>query len=103
MDFEWDERKNRANIAKHGVGFATASRIFEGPVFTAVDERFDYGEVRENSIGMVNGVLVLVITHTDRAGRIRIISARPAQRAERTIYEEALRERIGSTRPSGAD
>lgn len=94
--FEWDDAKNEANIAKHGVSFATASRIFQGPVFTAVDDRCDYGEVRENSIGMVDGVLVLTVTHTDRKGRIRIISARPAKRAERKRYEEALRQRAES-------
>lgn len=88
--FEWDEAKNAANIAKHGVGFATASRIFEGPVLTAIDDRQDYGEIRSNSIGMVDGLLVLVVTHTDRGGRIRIISARPAKRAERRRYDEAL-------------
>jgi hypothetical protein len=90
--FEWDERKNAANVAKHGVSFATASRIFEGPVLTAVDERQDYGEVRHKSIGMVDGMLVLVVTHTDRQGRIRIISARPAKRTERKRYEEAIRQ-----------
>jgi uncharacterized DUF497 family protein len=102
MKFEWDERKNRANIEKHGVGFETASRIFDGPVFTAVDDRFEYGEVRENSIGMVDGVLVLVVTHTDRGGTIRIISARPAKHAEGTNYEKALRQGIEHERTGGA-
>jgi len=90
--FEWDDEKNAANIAKHGVSFATASRIFDGPIVTAIDDRRDYGEVRWNSIGMVDGVLVLVVTHTDRQGRIRIISARPAKRTERRRYDEALRQ-----------
>ena len=90
--FEWDERKNEANIKKHGVGFLTASRIFEGPVLTAADDRFDYGELRENSIGIIDGALVLVVTHTDRPGKVRIISARPANREERNRYEETLRQ-----------
>ena len=90
MQFEWDDAKNAANVAKHGVGFATASRIFEGPVLTAVDSRRDYGEVRSNSIGRVDGILYLVVTHTDRIGRIRIISARPAKRLERQRYDEAI-------------
>jgi uncharacterized DUF497 family protein len=92
--FTWDDAKNRTNIEKHGLSFATASRIFEGPVLTAIDDRFEYGEVRSNSIGAIDGVLVIVVTHTDRDGRIRIISARPAKRAERTAYEEALRQGI---------
>ena len=91
MIFEWDHAKNAANIAKHGIGLATASRIFEGLVLTAEDRRRDYGERRWNSIGCVAGVAILVVTHTDRQGRVRIISARPAKRAERTGYEEAIR------------
>ncbi|MGQ2908638.1 MAG: BrnT family toxin [Aliihoeflea sp.] len=92
MTFAWDEAKNRTNIAKHGLSFATACRIFEGPVLTAIDDRFEYGEVRRNSIGAIEGVLVIVVTHTDRDGTTRIISARPAKRVERNTYEEALRQ-----------
>ena len=88
--FTWDEDKNAANIEKHGVGFATASRIFEGFVLTAVDDRFDYGEVRKNSIGLIDGLLFLTVTHTDRDGATRIISARRAKRSERRRYEQAI-------------
>jgi uncharacterized DUF497 family protein len=91
MEFDWDEAKNAANIAKHGVGFATASRIFEGPVLTWSDEREDYGERREHSIGAVEGVLFLAVIHTERDGKCRIISARRANRRERERYEEAIR------------
>lgn len=94
MTFEWDDAKNRTNIEKHGLSFATASRIFEGPVLTATDDRFEYDEVRRKSIGAIDGVLVIVVTHTDREDRTRIISARPAKRAERNSYEEALRQGI---------
>ena len=94
MNFEWDEAKNRTNIAKHGLSFATACRIFEGPVLTAIDDRFEYGEVRRNSIGAIDGGLLIAVTHTDRDGTTRIISARPAKRVERNSYEEALRQGI---------
>jgi hypothetical protein len=90
MQFEWDEDKSAANVAKHGVSFAAAARIFDAPVFTALDDRRDYGEVRKNSIGQVDGILYLVVTHTDRDERIRIISARPAKRSERQRYDETL-------------
>ena len=96
--FEWDAAKDAANVAKHGVGFATAARIFEGPTLTAPDTRRDYGESRDNSIGTVDGVLYLVVTHTDRVGRIRIISARPAKRSERERHDEAIRERTDPRR-----
>jgi uncharacterized DUF497 family protein len=90
--FEWDEAKNAANIAKHGVSFKTASRIFANRVVTSPDDRFDYGEEREISIGHVDGVLFLTVAHTDRDGRTRIISARRANSQERQRYEdEALR------------
>lgn len=93
MNFEWDGDKNVANIEKHGIGFQRAIRIFEGPVLTAEDDRLNYGEVRERSIGMIDGVVVLLVVHTRRDERIRIISARRANRVERRRYEEALRQR----------
>jgi uncharacterized DUF497 family protein len=89
--FEWDETKNAANIAKHGIGFARAIGIFERPVLTLKDDRFDYGEVREISIGTVDGTLTLVVVHTERNGVTRVISARVANRAERKRYEEETR------------
>lgn len=91
--FEWDEDKNLNNIGKHGVSFETASRIFEGFVFTVTDSRFDYGEVREISIGAIGNLAVLTVVHTDRDGRKRIISARPASRSERKRYEDEIQKR----------
>ena len=90
MSFEWDEAKNQANIRKHGVSFETARRTFDGPVLTWVDERMDYGEVRHVSIGKA-GNAVVVVAHTDRDGRMRLISARPASRKERQAYHERVR------------
>ncbi len=92
LQFEWDEAKNRLNIAKHGVDFALACRIFEGPVLTRIDGREDYGELRETSIGIARGVLVLAVTHTDRSFCTRIISARRATPRERESYGQALRK-----------
>lgn len=89
-EFEWDPEKDAANVAKHGVAFEFAKRIFEGPVLSWVDDRIDYGEVREISIGVIDGFAVLVVVHTDRDGRIRIISARPASQKERQRYETSL-------------
>jgi len=89
--FEWDEAKNATNICKHGVSFELASRIFEGPVLTATDDRAEYGEVREISIGMVDGLAILTVVHTYRQGTTRIISARSASSRERARYERAIR------------
>ena len=90
MEFEWDEVKNQANIRKHGVSFDTAKRIFEGPRVTWSVQRKDYGEDRYISLGRVEQALILV-AHTDRDGRIRLISARPASRKERQVYHERIR------------
>ena len=91
MEFEWDEPKSRANIRKHGVSFETASRIFDRPVLTRRDHRRDYGEARYLSIGELENAALVVVAHTDRAGRIRLISARPASRKERQAYYEKAR------------
>ena len=93
MDFEWDETKRQANIRKHGIDFVDAVRVFDGWTLTVVDDRFDYGEVRELSTGILDGVLITTIVHTDRGNCIRLISARPASTRERIRYEAALRSR----------
>ncbi len=94
MKFEWDARKNESNIAKHGIGFERAKGIFDNPVLTGIDDRFDYGELRQNSIGIIGAVAVLVVIHTDRDGVCRIISARPATKVERRMYDTALQKGI---------
>ena len=60
MSFEWDEDKNRTNIRDHGIRLEDAQRIFDGPVLTEIDTRYDYDEVREISIGLLNGIVVLM-------------------------------------------
>lgn len=92
MNFEWDDDKNRQNIAKHGVRFEDACRIFDGFTIGFVDDRDDYGEVREISIGMVDGIAYVTVVHTDRESVCRIISARPASRSERKHYEQEIQK-----------
>ncbi len=86
MEFEWDDAKNEANLKKHKLRFETAIAIFNDIVLTRTDDREDYGEVREISVGMIEGTVVIVVVHTDRDGTLRIISARPANRSERKLY-----------------
>jgi len=90
--YDWDDQKNRANIAKHGIDFETACRIFERQTVDFEDTRFAYGEIRMISIGNVAKVAVLVVVHTDRHGTCRIISARKANKQERARYEQAIRD-----------
>lgn len=88
MEFEWDENKNRANIAKHGIDFEQAKAVFDDPyLVTYVDDRFEYGEVREVSTGQMPLVtqgqaLIIVVVHTKRYGPTRLISARKATKQE---------------------
>ena len=86
--FEWDRRKAASNLANHGIAFEIACEVFDDPChIEELDEREDHGEDRYNTIGMVRGRLLLV-THTLRGARIRIISARMAESKERRRYHE---------------
>jgi hypothetical protein len=89
MDCEWDERERRSNLAKHGIDFADACRIFDGPTIEATDDRRRYGEIRIGAYGEVGGA-VLFVVYTWRRGKPRLISARKAGRDEREAYDAAL-------------
>ncbi|MEB3120460.1 MAG: BrnT family toxin [Snowella sp.] len=90
MKFEWDENKNQQNRQKHGISFEEAKEIFLGIVFTSVDQRFDYDEIREVSIGTIQGFVIVTVAHTERNGKTRLISARKATPKERRQYYEYL-------------
>ncbi|TEU22295.1 MAG: BrnT family toxin [Anaerolineales bacterium] len=85
MHFEWDEQKNQINIRKHGFDFADAPAVFAGVTFTFEDDRFDYEEQRFITLGMLAGKVV-VIAHTERDDRVRIISMRKATKYEQKLY-----------------
>ena len=86
MSYSWDAKKNRRNLADHGISFEDAARIFEGPTLERVDDRVEYGEVRVYAIGIVNGIEITVIyTDVSRTER-RIISAWRAERHEREAF-----------------
>lgn len=90
MGFEWDARKNAANVAKHGIDFEDACRVFEGPVLERIDDRQDYRETRIAAIGIVEGRELFVV-YTIRGQNRRMISARKANRDEQEAYRKALR------------
>lgn len=85
MKFMWDEAKRRSNLVKHRLDFADAPAVFAGIAFTFEDDRFDYGEQRFITLGMLKGVVV-VIAHTERNEAIRIISMRKATKYEQKLY-----------------
>jgi uncharacterized protein len=89
VEFEWDDAKAAANLAKHGVAFDEALTVFDDPLAAIFyDEQHSSREIRELIIGQsVQGRLVLVC-FSERAKRVRIINARPATKRERRDYEE---------------
>lgn len=89
--FEWDPSKNKLNIQKHHLSFEEAFGIFSQPVLTLADNRKDYGETRQISIGTLDQGIVIVVVHTDRNKHIRIISARIANKNERKKYYDYLK------------
>ncbi|MFY9560207.1 MAG: BrnT family toxin [Terriglobales bacterium] len=96
MRFEWDEAKNLSNRRKHGVSFEEASQVFCDPLYVSVQDRVEGGELRWQTLGLVEDLLLLTVAHTVREERddgasvdvIRIISARRATRKERRRYED---------------
>ena len=91
MEFAWDERKNRINKQKHGVNFETASLVFDDPYHLTRQDREVDGEPRWQTIGIVNGVHLLLVAHTvdEDEEVIRILSARKATRRERSTYAQS--------------
>jgi len=85
MKFEWDENKRQSNIQKHGIDFQDAERLFEGITITFQDDRFDNGEQRYITMGLIDEIVV-VIAHTEFDNVIRIISMRKATKNEQKLF-----------------
>jgi uncharacterized protein len=89
MEFEWDPDKAVRNLAKHGVSFHQAATIFGDPLaLTFSDPDYSDEEDRFLTFGRSADGRILVVSHTDREDRSRIISARRATRKEKKIYEK---------------
>jgi len=91
--FEWDAVKAASNFSKHKVSFETATRVFADPFLLTQQDRIENAEQRWQSIGMVDGQVVLLVAHTvgeddDGIEVLRIISARSADPKERKRYEK---------------
>lgn len=92
VEFEWDVEKARANLAKHGVSFATAEEVFQDPLsLTVDDDAHSSEEQRLLIIGRSGRGELLVVCHTPRGDKIRLIAARRATKGERLAYEEDRR------------
>jgi uncharacterized DUF497 family protein len=84
LTFEWDEVKAKENLLKHKVPFDEGETIFNDPFL-------DNSETEERyvNIGVSAKDRILVLIHTERRGKIRIISCRKASVRERRDYEES--------------
>ena len=91
MKFDWDEKKNASNLRKHGIFFEDAVFVFDDPLHISTADRVISGEQRWQTIGMANGVVMLIVAHTleteDDDEYVRLISARRAEPHERRRYE----------------
>jgi uncharacterized protein len=89
MEFEWDPKKAKSNLRKHRVSFNEAATAFNDILsFTFDDEAHSDVERRYATLGMSYQGRILVVAHTMRGEKVRIISARAATSRERKWYEE---------------
>ncbi len=91
--FEWDQAKNLSNERKHGIRFEQAALVFLDPLVVSLKDRIESDEQRWQTLGRVEGLLLLLVAHTVHQENpaeevIRIISARRATPKERRRYEE---------------
>lgn len=90
LEFEWDDAKAKANLKKHGVAFDEALSVFADPLARIFDDpEHSEDEPRELIIGMSGRPRLLIVGFTERSGRVRLIHARRATRAEQKRHEEA--------------
>jgi hypothetical protein len=88
--FEWDPGKARRNLRMHGVSFDEASTAFRDPLSKTIDDPLhSEDEERFVLLGLSHRNRLLVVVHTERGDRIRLISARLATNKERVRYEES--------------
>jgi uncharacterized DUF497 family protein len=88
MNFEWDESKASDNFRKHGVSFDEATTVFGDPLALTFDDPLhSIKEDRYLTFGHTSLGRLIVVSHTDRNGRIRPISAREMTRKEKADYE----------------
>jgi len=88
LDFEWDQIKSRQNSKKHGISFREGATAFADSLsYTISDPEHSIGEHRFLLLGRSSSGRLLVISHTERGDRIRIINVRRATNRERKHYE----------------
>jgi uncharacterized protein len=88
MSFQWNPSKAVSNAEKHGVSFEEAVTVFGDPLAVTISDPDHFvGEFRLLTTGLSRAQRLLVVSHTERADEVRLISARLATRQERRSYE----------------
>ncbi|KHN51360.1 BrnT family toxin [Pectobacterium fontis] len=82
----YDENKRLSNLEKHGIDFNDAPLVFEGFTITREDTRYEYGELRYQTLGLLGDVVVVMVAHTPRGNDDHIISMRKADKHEQKYY-----------------
>ncbi|HLG14889.1 MAG TPA: BrnT family toxin [Blastocatellia bacterium] len=91
MIYEWDAKKAKTNLRKHGVSFEDAATVFLDPLaLTFPDPDHSVYEEREITIGRTRENLLVFVSHCPRGNRVRIITARKATRSEWRQYEKGI-------------
>ena len=85
MKIDYPHPKQDDTLAERGLDMARAAEIFDGTTLTVVDDRKDYGEIRQITIGFLDGRMVVMVW-TQRGETRRIISLRKANEREQTAY-----------------
>jgi uncharacterized DUF497 family protein len=94
IQFEWDPAKAKMNLRKHGIAFREAATVLRDPLgITIFDPDHSDEEDRFITFGFSAAGRLLMVAHTERDERIRIISARRLIRAEREAYEQEIQRR----------
>jgi uncharacterized protein len=89
LEFDWDAQKAKISLRKPDVTFQEASSVFgDALAITFQDPDHSTTENRYLTFGLSQSGRLLVVSHTNRSDKIRIISSRLMDRKERIIYEE---------------
>ncbi|MDO5774893.1 MAG: BrnT family toxin [Spirochaetales bacterium] len=92
--FEWDSDKNELNVQNHGFSFSEILEVFDDPyLLTKFDANHStVEEERYFSVGCIRGIVIIAVSHTDRDGRTRIISARKAEPKLQEVYNGYIKQ-----------
>jgi uncharacterized DUF497 family protein len=89
--FDWDKAKRADNLVKHGIDFADVEGFEWDSAIIAADARRDYGELRYSAFGLIEDRLFSLV-FTPRAGKVRVISLRRANRREVRHYVDQTQD-----------